>query len=314
MECALANLIEEGDRVVVGVQGVFGERLAEIARRLGGDLVEVRAPFGSVLDLEQMRNAIAAGPTRIVAVVHAETSTGVLQPLPQILDAAEQAGALSVVDCVTSLGGAEIAVGPLGIDCAYSGTQKCLSVPPGLAPITFSKRAIDRIENRKKKPTSWYLDVSLVGSYWGAGRVYHHTAPVSAIYGLAAGLGLVLEEGLAARQRRHREVAHSLWAGLRALGLALLVDEPFRAPMITSVRVPDGVDEQALRRRLREVHRIEIGGGLGELAGRIWRIGLLGHGARLTSVTRVLTALAESLGWFGHACDGSAAVLEAVRS
>ena len=308
MEAALVNLVEPGDRVVVGVIGVFGARLAEIARRLGGEVVEVKVPFGQALDPAEMRRAIAAGPTKVVAVVHAETSTGVLQPLPQILDAAEAAGAVSVVDCVTSLGGAPIAIDPLGIDCAYSGSQKCLSVPPGLAPITFGPRALARMQQRKHKPVSWYLDVGLIASYWGTDRVYHHTAPISAIYGLAAGLRLVLDEGLDQRQRRHREVAQALWQGVAALGLELAVAEPLRTPMVTAIKVPAGVDEAQVRWRLREVHHIEVGAGLGEWKGKVWRIGLLGHGARTESVLRVLAGLAECLTAQGRACDGVGAL------
>jgi alanine-glyoxylate transaminase/serine-glyoxylate transaminase/serine-pyruvate transaminase len=313
MEAALVNLVEAGDRVVVGVIGVFGARLAEIARRLGADVVEVKVPFGQALDPAEMRKAIAAGPTRVVALVHAETSTGVLQPLPQILDAAEAAGAVTIVDCVTSLAGVPIAIDPLGIDCAYSGTQKCLGVPPGLAPITFGARALAKMQSRKSKPVSWYLDVGLIAAYWGTDRVYHHTAPISAIYGLAAGLRLVLAEGLAARHRRHRDVARALWEGLQVLGVELAVDESIRTPMVTSIRVPAGIDEAQVRWRLREVHRIEIGAGLGEWKGKVWRIGLLGHGARMESVFRVLASLAECLATQGRTCDGIAAVRAAAK-
>ncbi len=295
METCFVNLVEPGDRVVIGVHGAFGGRMAELARRQGGDVVEVAAEFGTALDPTAMRDAIAAGETALVGVVHAETSTGVLQPMDEIAAAAREAGALLVLDCVTSLGGVELDIDAWGVDAAYAGTQKCLSAPPGLSPVTFSQRAIQRARQRKAAPPSWYLDVNLLGGYWGGERVYHHTAPINQIYGLAASLDLALEEGVGARAARHRAVATELYEGLAALGLSCLVDAPLRTPMLTSVRVPDGVDEAAVRRRLRAEHQIEIGGGLGPLAGAVWRIGLMGHGATSCSVRRVLAALRDCL-------------------
>jgi alanine-glyoxylate transaminase/serine-glyoxylate transaminase/serine-pyruvate transaminase len=310
MEAAITNLVEPGDRVVVGIHGVFGGRLAELVRRQGGELVEVRAEFGSALDQEALVRAIDSGPTSLVAFVHAETSTGVLQPFDAIVRAARDAGALVLADCVTSLGGVPVDADTSGFDAVYSGTQKCLSVPPGLSPFSLSPRAMEKVAARRSPPTSWYLDVGLLAGYWDAdsARVYHHTAPIQMVYGLAAGLDEILEEGLEARFARHRHVGEALWSGLAALGLSCAVDPSLRLPMLTSVVVPDGIDEKSVRRHLRDVHRIEIGGGLGSLAGRTWRIGLMGHGARLDCVLRVLAALADALAHQGFRCDPAAAL------
>jgi len=314
MEACLVNLVEHGDRVVIGVNGVFGKRMAEIGRRAGGEVVEVEVPFGRPLDLEEMQHAIDDGPTRIVGFVHAETSTGVLQPLDDLLGRIKEAGALSVVDCVTSFCGAPIQLDALGIDCLYSGTQKCLSVPPGLAPVSFGPRAMAKVAERASPCPSWYLDLSLLGSYWGSERVYHHTAPIAALYGLATGLGLVLAEGLEARWQRHTKIGNAFWQGLTALGLEPAVEAGLRTPMLTSIRVPDGVDELNVRKRLRDVYQIEIGGGLGEWKGRVWRVGLMGHGARMSSVVRVLSALADALNVEGKSVSASEAIAEAERA
>lgn len=296
METCLFQLIEPGDRVVVGVSGYFGERMREIAARAGGEVVVVRAEPGSSLDADAMRAAIAAGPTKVVACVHAETSTGVLQDPQPVARAARDVGALMVLDCVTSLGGVEVALDAWGIDAAYSCSQKCLGAPPGLAPISFSPRALAKVRSRARRAASFYFDLDLLASYWAGERTYHHTAPVSLFYALSAALDEVVEEGLAARWQRHRDVAEELARGLAALGLALLVAPPHRAPMLTTVRIPDGVDDLALRRRLRATHGVEIGGGLAGLRGKVWRIGLMGDAARSISVERVLRALAAELG------------------
>ncbi|MEM7200685.1 MAG: aminotransferase class V-fold PLP-dependent enzyme [Planctomycetota bacterium] len=305
METCLVNLLEPGDRVVVGVHGVFGERMVDLARRQGADVVEVRAEYGEALDPARMAQAIAGGPTAAVAFVHAETSTGVLQPVEDIARAAKAAGALLILDCVTSLGGAPVTLDAWGVDAAYSGTQKCLSVPPGLSPLSFSAAAMQRAAHRRSASPSWYLDVNLLGGYWGGERVYHHTAPINQVYGLAAGLDDALDEGLPARQQRHRDVADALYRGVEALGLGCLVPAALRTPMLTSVCVPDGVDEAAVRRVLRQDHDIEIGGGLGPLKGRVWRIGLMGHGARESSVRRVVAGLADALARQGHQVDSA---------
>jgi len=311
MEAMLTNLVEPGDRIVIGIHGVFGGRMAELARRLDAEVVEVHAEFGEAVAPEAMAEAIAAGDTRLVAIVHAETSTGVMQPLPEIVAAAKRAGALMLLDCVTSLGGAEVDLDALGIDAAFSGTQKCLSVTPGLAPLSLSEAALRKAADREHPIRSWYLDANLLAAYWNGDRVYHHTAPVAMIYALAAGLDEALGEGHRPRFDRHRRAAQALYRGLEALGLSCLVDPELRTPMLSSVLVPDGIDEVAVRRDLRQRYQIEIGGGLGSLQGRVWRIGLMGHGARLTSVLRVIGALGGTLSELGYGCDTSAALVAA---
>lgn len=310
MEAAIVNLVEPGDRVVVGVNGVFGGRIADLVERQGGEAVVVRAEFGEALDQEAVAAAIRDGGTRLVAFVHAETSTGVLQPFDGIVTAAHEAGALVLADCVTSLGGVAVDMDARGIDAVYAGTQKCLSVPPGLAPFSLSERAFDRISRRARPATSWYLDVGLLSSYWreGGDRVYHHTAPVQMVYALARGLDLALGEGLEARYARHRDAAEALYRGLEVLGLRCAVEPALRTPMLTSVRIPEDVDEAGLRRHLRAVHRIEIGGGLGAFKGRVVRIGLMGHGARRDCVLRVLAGLGEGLRAMGRDVDVGAAL------
>lgn len=312
MDLCLVNLVEPGDRVVIGTHGVFGGRMKDLVQRLGGEVVEVCAEFGRSLEVAAMVEAIQGGPTSLVAFVHAETSTGVLMDPVPIAKAAADAGALVMLDCVTSLGGTPVELDGWGIDAAFSGTQKCLSVPPGLAPLSLSARAIERISNRASRPPSWYLDVGLLNGYWGGDRVYHHTAPVSMVYALASGLQQMQEEGPELRFARHREVAAALYRGLKPLGLGCLVAAAERTPMLTTVVLPDGFDEVTARRTIRDRHRIEIGGGLGPLKGRVWRIGLMGHGAQMTSVTAVLTAMGEVLREAGHPADVSAAIAAAV--
>lgn len=310
MEAVVANLVERGDRVVVGVHGVFGERFAEAARRAGGEVVAVRAPFGSAVPPEELQRAIAAGPTRLCCVVHAETSTGVLLDLAPIAAAARAAGAMLAIDCVTSLGGVPIALDELGIDAAFSGTQKCLSAPPGLAPVTFSAAALARARARREPPP-FYFDTGLLTGYFGPDRAYHYTAPVSMLYALDAALGEVLAEGLPARERRHRAAAAALRAALPPLGLEPLVPVAQATPMLTTVRYPDGIDDRAFRRHLREVHRIEVGGGLGPLAGRVFRVGLMGHGARRANVLRAVAAIGDALRVGGRSPDIGAALAAA---
>jgi len=294
METAFDNLLEPGDTAIIGVNGVFGQRMVANAERAGARAVTVEAPWGQPLDVGQLIEAHAANPAaRLLAVVHAETSTGVLQPLEELGAYLRDTETLFLVDTVTSLGGVPVEVDERGIDVAYSGTQKCLSVPPGLAPITLSQRAMDRVRARTQKVHSWYLDLSLIGSYWGGERAYHHTAPVNALYGLHEGLRIILEEGLEERYERHRRYGAALQAGLIELGMELLVDEPFRLPQLTSVRVPGGVDEAAFRRQLLARFGIEVGGGLGPLAGSIWRVGLMGETCREENVTLFLSALDE---------------------
>ncbi len=292
MEMALVNLLEPGDRAVVGVAGVFGERLAEIARRCGADVEEVSVPWGRPLDLAAIRAAVKRVRPKIVAFVHAETSTGVRQPVDEIAAMARESGALVVLDTVTSLAGIPVFVDGWGIDVCYAGTQKCLSVPPGLSPITFSPRAINAVRARRAPVRSWYLDVTMITRYWGAERVYHHTAPVSMLYALHEGLRLVLDEGLDARWTRHESLGEELQRALVEMGFELLAAEGYRLPQLTSASMPAGVDEKTARKRLLDEFGIEVGGGLGAFAGRAWRIGLMGESCRKDKLDRLLEATA----------------------
>ena len=295
MEACFVNLLEPGDHVIIGVNGVFGERMCEVARRSGAELTRVEAPWGRAIDPEALLAAQRSRPdSRFVAVVHAETSTGVENPI-EPLAALQGTDTLLLVDTVTSLGGIPLEVDAWGIDAAYSGTQKCLGVPPGLSPVTFSARAVDRIRTRQTPPQSWYLDLGLIGDYVGAARKYHHTAPIAMIFALHAGLGAVLDEGLTAAWARHRAVGDRLQRSLPELGFELLAEEGHRLPQLTSAKLPPGTDDAGLRTALLEGWGIEVGGGLGEYAGIAWRIGLMGHSARERSVTTLLGALAELL-------------------
>ena len=295
METCLFNLLEPGDRVLVGVNGVFGTRMCEVARRAGAEVASVEAPWGCPLDLDDLRRALKQGPFKALCVVHAETSTGVLQELAPLRSLADEGEALLVVDSVTSLGGVAVELDAHGIDASYSGTQKCLSCPPGLSPISFSERAMNVVRTRRTPVRSWYTDLTLLGKYWGSERVYHHTAPVNMLFALHAALSLVVEETLPVRFERHRRHAAALAAGLEAMGLVLPVPSEARLPPLTLVSVPEGVDEAAVRRVLLSRHQLEIGGGLGRFAGVAWRIGLMGAGSTRDNVTLCLEALAESL-------------------
>jgi alanine-glyoxylate transaminase/serine-glyoxylate transaminase/serine-pyruvate transaminase len=296
METCIVNLVEPGDEVVVGVNGVFGTRMAEVIERAGATAVRVEAPWGRVVRAEQVEVALKnCRRPKLVALVHAETSTGAWQPLPDAARLAHEHGALFLADCVTSLGGAPVEIDAWEVDAAYSGTQKCLSCPPGLSPITFGPRALDVLRARKTKVRSWYLDLTLLSQYWGEERVYHHTAPISMNYALREALRLVAEEGLPARFARHRRNHEALVAGLGALGLDLASEEGHRLPMLNAVTVPDGVDEARVRARLLSEHGIEIGGGLGPMKGKVWRIGLMGESSRRAHVLSVLSALEDGL-------------------
>jgi alanine-glyoxylate transaminase/serine-glyoxylate transaminase/serine-pyruvate transaminase len=298
MEACLANLLEAGDDVVIGVAGTFGERMSEVARRIGSRVTQVRSEPGHILSDDVMAEAIARVRPRVVAFVHAETSTGVCQPVEAIAAAARESGALVVLDCVTSLGGLPLRLDDWGIDAAYSGSQKCLSCPPGLSPVSFSERAIERARGRATPVQSWLLDVQLLAGYFGAERVYHHTAPVSAIFALHEALRLIEDEGMDVRAARHVHAANALIEGLEGLGFTPLVDAAHRLPMLTSVRLPESVrsvGEASLRAQLLDKYCIEVGGGLGALAGEIWRIGLMGENARLTNVEALLCALRREL-------------------
>lgn len=296
MEAAVANVVEPGDTVVVGIHGVFGRRLAEMARRMGAQVVTVEGEWGRILPPERLVRAVEDHPeARAVAVVHAETSTGVRQPLEEVGAALRDRPTLLIVDAVTSLGGIPVEVDRIGIDVCYAGTQKCLGVPPGLAPITFSGKAMGRIRARGRPCSSWYLDVSLISDYLGPERRYHHTAPINAVYGLHEGLRMVEEEGLETRFARHREVGERLQRELVERGFRLFAQEGHRLPQLTAAELPDGRDEAPLRERLLEEHGIEVGGGLGPGEGRLWRIGLMGAGATHDHVDRLLSAVDEVL-------------------
>lgn len=297
MEAALVNLLEPDDEVLVCVNGVFGGRMCDIVDRIGATLHRIDRPWGQVFDPGEIDQALAAHPAvRLVAIVHAETSTGALQPLVEIGEICRASDRLFLVDAVTSLAGIDLRVDAWGIDACYSGTQKCLSCPPGLAPVTFGKRAVERMSRRKTKVPSWYLDLSMLRDYWAENRrVYHHTAPISMNYALHRALELVLEEGLPARFARHSRHSQALHAGLEALGFGPFAQEGHRLPMLTSVTLPDHVDDVAIRGRLLEEYDIEVGGGLGDLAGRLWRIGLMGASCCRASVLDLLRALDELL-------------------
>jgi len=307
MEAMVCNLVEPGDRVVVGVHGIFGRRFADAVRRAGADAVEVEVPFGAPLDPAAVVAAVQAAPTRLCVVVHAETSTGVLTDLRAIAAGVLEAGALFGVDCVTSIAGVPLDFDELGVDAGFCGTQKCLSVPPGLAPVTFSERAMERVRARTH-PVPFYFDTTLLTGYFGAERAYHYTAPVSMVYALAAALDEIEAEGLEARFCRHRDVAAALRRGLALLGLEPLVAVEHATPMLTTVRYPDGVDDYAFRGYLRQRHRIEVGGGLGPLAGKVFRVGLMGHGARLENVSRAIAAFGDALSAAGRTVDVDAAL------
>jgi alanine-glyoxylate transaminase/serine-glyoxylate transaminase/serine-pyruvate transaminase len=295
MEAAFVNLVEPGDAVIVGVNGVFGSRMAAIVERSGGKAIPIEAPWGRSIEPDAVEQALVrSGPVKAVAVVHAETSTGVWQPLEQIGTLCRAHNALFIVDAVTSLAGMPVEVDGWGIDICYSGTQKCLSCPPGLAPITFSERAMEVIRHRKAPCRSWYLDVSLISDYWAeTKRAYHHTAPISMMYALREALRLVLEEGLDARFARHRLNSAALTAGLGALGLQPLAPEGQRLPSLVCVRLPPQVEDAVARTDLLRDHGIEIGGGLGTLKGKVWRVGLMGESSTRAHVSSLLGSLEE---------------------
>lgn len=295
MEASLANFLEPGDRIVVGCNGYFGERLAEMAGRYGATVTRVERPYGEPIPLSALREAIEAGPLKVCAVVHAETSTGVLQPLDGLAELVHAKSALLLVDCVTSLGGVPLRIDASGIDLAYSGSQKCLGCPPGLSPFTASARAVEVLRARKRPVPNWYLDLTLLERYWGPERVYHHTPSTTLHYALREGLRVVLEEGLEARWARHRATAEYLWAGLAELGLEMLVAPEHRLPSLTTVRVPSGVDEVKLRAELRDRFNIEVAGGFGPLKGKVIRVGLMGFSCRRENVATLLQALRELL-------------------
>jgi alanine-glyoxylate transaminase/serine-glyoxylate transaminase/serine-pyruvate transaminase len=314
MEAALVNVVEPGDEVIVCINGVFGERMYDIIGRAGGRPIAVHAEWGRAIDQDEIKNALDSCQPRALAIVHAETSTGVLQDLTGLAAMAHGRGALLIVDAVTSLGGHAVGVDRNEIDICYSGTQKCLGAPPGLAPITFSERAIDLIRARRTKVQSWYLDITMVENYWGSDRTYHHTAPISMNYALREALRIAHEEGLEARWRRHELNHKALVAGVEAMGLRMNVAPRDRLWSLNAVRVPNGVDDARVRARLLADFNIEIGGGLGPLKGLIWRIGLMGSGSTRENVLLVLDSLHRALEAEGFSSAPGLAAAEHVYS
>ncbi len=315
MEAGLANLLEPGDLAVVAAHGFFGDRLTDIAARQGATVVQVNTDWGSVIDPQAVEEELNKHPkVKLLAVVHAETSTGVLQPLRELSDLAHSHDALFLVDAVTSLGGNPVDVDEMAIDYCYSATQKCLGAPPGLAPVILSAQASRVIEERTEPPRSWYLDLGLLQRYWAGGtRVYHHTAPTTMIYALREALRMVLEEGLENRYARHQHNGRAFRSGLEALGMQMLVPEASCTYQLVSVLVPDGVDDVALRGRLLKDYNVEIGGGLGQLRGKIWRVGLMGESSTAANVLLLLSALEALLPTQGFEVPAGQGVAAASR-
>ncbi|MDD5204477.1 MAG: alanine--glyoxylate aminotransferase family protein [Desulfobacterales bacterium] len=295
MEACLVNMLEPGDEAVICVHGAFGARMCEMVERIGGKLIRVDQQWGKSTDPEAVRKAVKGRGPKLLAVVHGETSTGVLQPLQDLSAIAREAGALFMVDMVTSLGGMDIALDREGIDVAYSGTQKCISCPPGLAPISFNDKAMKVLRGRRTPVLSWYLDMSLVENYWGPARKYHHTAPINMVYALRESLRIIADEGLEPRFARHKLNHRALVAGVEAMGLNMLVPEAERLPTLNAIKIPDGVDDLKVRKALLDEFGIEIGGGLGALAGKIWRVGLMGHSSTKRNVFIFLAAMQSIL-------------------
>lgn len=294
MEACVCNLIEPGDEAIVCVNGVFGGRMKDVAERYGAKVHAVEAAWGRGIDPDQIAAALRQNPaTKFVGIVHAETSTGEHQPLEEISEIVQKHGALFVVDAVTSLGGIDVPVDRLKIDACYSGTQKCLGCPPGLAPVTFSPKALERLDARKSKVTSWYLDMTMLRSYWGSDRVYHHTAPINMTYALREALQIILEEGLEQRIARHELNHRMLRAGLEAMGMNYVPQHTLTT--LNAVQIPEGVDDLSVRKKLLQEYNIEIGAGLGPFKGKVWRIGLMGSSSTKQNVMLVLTALGEIL-------------------
>jgi alanine-glyoxylate transaminase / serine-glyoxylate transaminase / serine-pyruvate transaminase len=318
MEAAIYNIVEPGDTVVVCRNGYFGFRMSEMVERCGARVVPVEAAWGTIIEPVQVEAALKdAGRVKVVAIVHGETSTGVLQPLEEISRIAHEHGALLLADAVTSLAGCELRIDDWGIDVCYSGTQKCLSAPPGMAPLTMSAQAMEVVANRKEPPRSWYVDLTMLGRYWGGGsttRAYHHTPPMTMLYALREGLRIVLEEGLEARIVRHLRNARTFWAGIEAMGLTLHVEEKHRLTPLTTVRVPEGIDEMAVRTGLLLEHNIEIGRGFGNLEGQVWRVGLMGYGSSEENVFALLYALETQLAKQKFGLERGAGVAAAARA
>ncbi|WP_353929373.1 alanine--glyoxylate aminotransferase family protein [Okeanomitos corallinicola TIOX110] len=295
MEATLANTVEPGDVVLIGVAGYFGNRLVDMAGRYGADVRTITKPWGQVFSVDEIKTALETHKPAILALVHAETSTGARQPLEDVGELCRQHGTLLLVDTVTSLGGVPIFLDEWGVDLAYSCSQKGLGCSPGASPFTMSPRAMEKLQQRETKVANWYLDMLLLGKYWGTERTYHHTAPINLYYGLREALRLVAEEGLGNCWQRHQTNVEYLWASLEEIGLQMHVAQEYRLPTLTTVCIPEGVDGKAVAKQLLLEHDIEVGGGLGELAGKVWRVGLMGFNSRPENVDRLVAALKQVL-------------------
>jgi len=302
MEASLVNLLEPGDKAVVCIAGLFAERMADIVKRCGAEPVIIQGEWGNIIEPEEVKKVLEkTAKVKLLAIVHAETSTGVRQPLEEISKLTKEADVLFVVDAVTSLAGIPVETDKWNIDAIYSGTQKCLSCPPGLAPVSFSKVAIQSLAKRTSLIRSWYLDIQMLQSYWGKERFYHHTAPINMIYALREALRLVLEEGLEQRFRRHQLHSQALVAGLEAMGLKMIAPAQYRLPELNAVYIPEGIDDVTIRKALLKEYGIEIGGGLGKFKGKAWRIGLMGYSCSRGNVMLFLSALENILQAQGYA-------------
>ena len=308
METAVVNSIEPGDNMLVCINGVFGNRMTDVAERAGANVSTIEKPWGEVFSVDDVVQGIEQSNPAVVGIVMAETSTGASQPIEEIAKAVRDAGALLLVDAVTSLGGMNVEVDNWGVDILYSGSQKCLSCPPGLAPVSFGPRAVEKLNNRKEKVRSWYLDATMLASYWGEERVYHHTAPINMTYALYEALRVIHEEGLENCFKRHLDTHRALKAGLETLGIDYNADPNHQLPMLNAVKIPEGIDDSAVRSALLNEFGIEIGGGLGAFKGKVWRIGLMGYAARKENVVLFLSALEELLQRHNYQLEPGAAV------
>lgn len=311
MEAAVVNVIEPGDSMIVCVNGVFGARMVDVAQRAGAKVTKLERPWGEVFTPDDLKGALSSAKPKVVGIVMAETSTGAWQPIEEISKLVHDAGAMLLVDTVTALGGVPVEVDRWNIDVIYSGTQKCLSCPPGLAPISFNDRALQVVLNRKTKVQSWYLDVNMLANYWGQDRVYHHTAPINMSYALYEALQVIHEEGLESCFARHMLHHRALKAGLAAIGISYAAQEGHQLPMLNAVKIPDGVDDAKVRSGLLQRFGIEIGAGLGAFKGKVWRIGLMGYGARSANVLLFLSALEQLLAEQKYAFSHGASIAAA---
>ncbi|AFZ00710.1 alanine-glyoxylate aminotransferase apoenzyme [Calothrix sp. PCC 6303] len=295
MEASIANVVEAGDVVLIGVMGYFGNRLVDMAGRYGADVRVITTPWGQVFSLDQLKEALETHRPRILALVHAETSTGARQPMEGVAELCEKYNTLLLIDTVTSLGGVPIFLDEWGVDLAYSCSQKGLGCPPGASPFTMSSRAMEKLQNRPTKVENWYLDMNLLGKYWGSERVYHHTAPINMYYALRESLRLIAEEGIENCWQRHQQNVEYLWESLESIGLKMHVEKQYRLPTLTTVCIPEGIDGKAFARKLLDEYNLEIGGGLGELAGKVWRVGLMGYNSRPEVVDNFVDVLKKVL-------------------